>query len=284
MIEKRILDRIEYCLKNDKKISFLVGAGISAESGIPTFRGEDGYWVSGSKNYKAQEIGTKRFFNIASHEVLKFYLYRKSITKFAKPNQSHFMLKEIESLLNDNFALISQNVDSLHKKAGNSDKRTYLIHGDHDFMRCGDECSNELYPFPDGIKLKGRQKDQLTESEIEFLKCPKCGEDLRPHVLWFDEYYNEKFFKKDSVLRISKETGILFVLGTSGETTLPQVIAKNVLAKSGTVVEININESYFSELLSNKANGIVINSKSTPFLTELKTEIEKKVITLYNKT
>lgn len=284
MIEKRILDRIEYCLKNDKKISFLVGAGISAESGIPTFRGEDGYWVSGSKNYKAQEIGTKRFFNIASHEVLKFYLYRKSITEFAKPNQSHFMLKEIESLLNDNFALISQNVDSLHKKAGNSDKRTYLIHGDHDFMRCGDECSNELYPFPDGIKLNGRQKDQLTESEIEFLKCPKCDEDLRPHVLWFDEYYNEKFFKKDSVLRISKETGILFVLGTSGETTLPQVIAKNVLAKSGTVVEININESYFSELLSNKANGIVINSKSTPFLTELKTEIEKKVITLYNKT
>ncbi|WP_282079544.1 SIR2 family NAD-dependent protein deacylase [Aquimarina algiphila] len=284
MIEKRILDRIEYCLKNDKKISFLVGAGISAESGIPTFRGEDGYWVSGSKNYKAQEIGTKRFFNIASHEVLKFYLYRKSITEFAKPNQSHFMLKEIESLLNDNFALISQNVDSLHKKAGDSDKRTYLIHGDHDFMRCGDECSNELYPFPKEIQLKGRQKDQLTESEIEFLKCPKCNEDLRPHVLWFDEYYNEKFFKKDSVLRISKETGILFILGTSGETTLPQVIAKNVLAKSGTVVEININESYFSKLLSNKANGIVINSKSTPFLTKLKTEIEKKVITLYNKT
>ena len=111
MIEKRILDRIEYCLKHDKKISFLVGAGISAESGILTFRGEDGYWVSSSKNYKAQEIGTKRFFNIASHEVLKFYLYRKSITEFAKPNQSHFMLKEIESLLNDNFALISQNVD-----------------------------------------------------------------------------------------------------------------------------------------------------------------------------
>ncbi|WP_035086847.1 SIR2 family NAD-dependent protein deacylase [Aquimarina latercula] len=281
MIEKRISDRIEYCLKKGKKISFLVGAGISAESGIPTFRGEDGYWVSGSKNYKAQEIGTKRFFNIASHEVLKFYLYRKSITEFAKPNQSHLMLKEIESLLNDNFALISQNVDSLHKKAGNSDKRTYLIHGDHDFMRCGDECSNELYPFPEGIKLKGRQKDQLTESEIEFLKCPKCNEDLRPHVLWFDEYYNEKFFKKDSVLRISKKTGILFVLGTSGETTLPQIIAKNVLAKSGTVVEININESYFSELLSNKANGIVINSKSTPFLSELKTEIEKKVITRY---
>jgi len=275
MIDKRIIDRINYCLKNDKKIAFLVGAGISAESGIPTFRGKGGYWVSGSKNYKAQEIGTKKFFNIAAHEVLKFYLYRKSITEFAQPNQSHLMLKEIEHLLNDNFALISQNVDSLHKKAGNSSDRTYLIHGDHDFMRCGDECSKELYPFPKGIQLKNRKKDQLTDKEIELLKCPKCEEELRPHVLWFDEYYDEKFFKKDTVLRISKQTGILFVLGTSGETTLPQVIAQNVLARSGTVVEVNIANSYFSELLSNKKNGIIVNSKSSPFLTELKDIIQK---------
>ncbi len=284
MIDNRILDRIEYCLKSDKKISFLVGAGISAESGIPTFRGKDGYWVSGSKNYKAQEIGTKRFFNIASHEVLKFYLYRKSITQLAEPNQSHFMLSEIENLIEDKFALISQNVDSLHKKAGNSDGRTFLIHGDHDYMRCGDECSSELYLFPEEIQLKGRKKGQLTETEIEVLKCPKCGEDLRPHVLWFDEYYNEKFFKKDTVLRISKETGILFILGTSGETTLPQVIAKNVLAKSGMVVEINITDSYFSELLKDKKNGMIIRNESSPFLKELKNEIEKKVVTLYSKS
>ena len=282
MIEQRIIDRVEYCLRNSKKISFLVGAGISAESGIPTFRGKGGYWVSGSKNYKAQEIGTKRFFEIASHEVLKFYLFRKSITEFAKPNKGHLMLKEIEFLLNDHFALISQNVDGLHKKAGNSEKRTFLIHGDHDFMRCGDDCSNELYPFPKEIQLKHRKKDQLTANEIGLLKCPKCGEDLRPHVLWFDEYYNEKFFKKNTVLRVSKETGILFVLGTSGETTLPQIIAKNVLAKSGMVVEVNIADSYFSELLRDKVNGIVINSKSSPFLVELKNEIEKKVETKHN--
>lgn len=284
MINERIIERIEYCLRKNKRISFLVGAGISAESGIPTFRGKDGYWVSGSKNYKAQEIGTQRFFNIASHEVLKFYLYRKSITQFAEPNLSHLMLKEIEDLIDDKFSLISQNVDSLHKKSGNSEERTFLIHGDHDFMRCGDECSSELYPFPDEIGLKNRKKDQLTEKEIEALKCPKCGEALRPHVLWFDEYYNEKFFKKDTVLRISKETGILFILGTSGETTLPQVIAKNVLAKSGMVVEINISDSYFSELLKDKKNGIIIRSESSSFLVELKKEIEKQVVTMAKKS
>lgn len=284
MIDNRIKERVEYCLKNDKKISFLVGAGISAESGIPTFRGRDGYWVSGSKNYKTQEIGTKGFFNIASREVLKFYLYRKSITQFAEPNQSHLMLKEIENLIEDKFALISQNVDSLHKKAGSSKERTFLIHGDHDFVRCGDECSSELYPFPSTIQLKNRDKNQLTEKEIEKLKCPQCGKDLRPHVLWFDEYYNEKYFKKETVLRISKESGILFILGTSGETTLPQMIAKNVLAKSGMVVEINIADSYFTELLKDKKNGISIRSESSPFLIELKKEIEKMVVIIRGQT
>jgi len=275
MLDKRIIEKIEYCLKTNKKISFLVGAGISAESGIPTFRGKDGYWVVGSKNYKAQEIGTKRFFNIASHEVLKFYLYRKSITEFAKPNQSHLILKKIEDILEDNFVLISQNVDGLHKKAGNSAKRTYLIHGDHDFLRCGADCTNELYHFPKEIELKNRPKDKLTESEIKLLKCPKCQEDLRPHVLWFDEYYNEKFFKSNSVLRLSKETGLLFIIGTSGETTLPQVIAKNVLSKNGMVVDVNIADSYFSKLLSNKKNGIILKSKSSPFLFDLINEINK---------
>ncbi len=274
MLDKRIADRIAMCQEKGRKVSFLVGAGLSAESGIPTFRGKDGYWVSGSKNYKAQEIGTKHFFNIASHEVLKFYLYRKSITAFAEPNSGHFMLKEIEDLLGDNFALISQNIDGLHKKAGNSAERTYLIHGDHDLMRCGDDCSTELYPFPEAIQLKNRGKDQLTAEEIEVLKCPKCGEDLRPHVLWFDEYYDEKFFKKDSVLRISKETGILFILGTSGETTLPQVMTKNVLSKNGMVIEVNIAESYFSRLLKDKKHGIIIRSETTPFLLKLKDRIE----------
>ncbi len=271
----RVEAALEEALRTHKRISFLVGAGISAESGIPTFRGKDGFWVVGSKNYRAQEIGTKRYFNVAAYEVLKFYLYRKSLTEFAKPNTSHYKLVSIEKLLQDQFALISQNVDGLHKKAGSSPDRTYLIHGNHDFMRCGDDCSSELYPFPAEIKLRNRSKTQLLESEISLLKCPKCGEELRPHVLWFDEEYDEKFFKKDTVLRISKSTGVLFVIGTSGETNLPQIVSKNVLANSGIVIEVNITDSYFSELLATKKNGISIRSKSSPFLIKLEQYIRK---------
>ena len=276
-MNERILEQLKTSIKNNKKISFLVGAGISADSGIPTFRGKDGYWVSGSKNYKAQEIGTFKMFQTAPREVWKWFLFRKSVTEAAKPNQSHIKLKEIEDLLGDNFALISQNVDSLHRKAGNFEERTYLIHGDFDFVRCSNECSKELFPFPKEINLQNRDKDIITEDEWELLRCPKCGKDLRPHVLWFDEYYNEKYFRKDTVLRISKNTGLLFVLGTSGATTLPQAIVESVLARNGMVVEINIDESYFSKILEHKKNGILIRQTSTTFLNELSQELQNMI-------
>lgn len=279
MIDKKIIDQIQFCLKNEMKISFLVGAGISAESGIPTFRGKDGYWVSGSKNYRAEELATFRMFNITPKEVWKWYLYRKSVTDRAQPNQSHLMLKEIEESLKDNFALVSQNVDSLHRRVGSSEEKTFLIHGDFDFVRCSVECSTELHPFPKEINLTNRNIDRITEAEWKALKCPKCGNNLRPHVLWFDEYYDEKYFKIDTVLRISQQTGLLFILGSSGATNLPQMICRNVINNKGMVVEVNIDTSYFSDLMMERTNCIVIREKSSPFLTELNKEIKNMIST-----
>ncbi|MCI5058259.1 MAG: iron dicitrate transport regulator FecR [Flavobacteriales bacterium] len=274
-MNSKLKDVLKKTLDNGRKITFLVGAGISAESGIPTFRGKDGYWVSGSKNYKAQEIGTFSMFQKASQEVWKWFLYRKSVTEFAKPNKSHFLLKDIECLLEDQFALVSQNVDGLHKKAGSSEARTFLIHGDFDFVRCGSECSSELYPFPTTIDLSKRDKHVITEKEWVLLRCPKCGDDLRPHVLWFDEYYNEKYYKRDTVLRISKNTGLLIIIGTSGATNLPQIIVENALSRGAFVVEVNIEKSLFSEHLIQKKNGQFVQNKSTPFLEEFYQELNE---------
>lgn len=275
IMDERIRIALKEAMRRGRKISFLVGAGISAASGIPTFRSGDGFWVVGSKHYTPEEMGTYRMFTVAAREVWKFMLYRMSIGAFAQPNKSHFMLRDIEALLQDNFALISQNVDGLHRKAGSSEARTYSIHGDLGWVRCGDACSDELYPFPKSIKLENRRRDDLTETEWEILKCPQCGSDLRPHVLWFDECYNEKFYKRNSVLKISEETDVLFILGTSGATNMPQVVTENVLSHGGLVVEVNIAETLFSYLLEKESDAIVLRQDCGDFLGLLKQEIEQ---------
>lgn len=259
---------LQQVIQTNKKITFLVGAGLSAESGIPTFRGKDGFWKVGSKNYKPEQIGTYRMFCLNATEVWKWFLFRKTVCKNAEPNTGHYALKQIEDLLGDQFALVSQNVDGLHKKAGNSIERTYLIHGDLDYVRCGDECSTELYPFPNGISDKKRE-DFISEEEQELLKCPKCKKDLRPHVLWFDESYNERYYKFRTVQEISDNTGILFIIGTSGATYLPSEMIDRVSFFNGVIVDINIEENNFSNFLESYKQGYTIRTSSSNVLPKL---------------
>ena len=103
MLEK-LSDHIKDVLKGSGKITFLTGAGISAESGIPTFRGKEGFWKVGSVNYQPQEIGTYSMFLSAPSEVWKWFLFRNTICRKAKPNSGHYALAELESLLQRPFS------------------------------------------------------------------------------------------------------------------------------------------------------------------------------------
>lgn len=250
------------------KIVFLTGAGISAESGIPTFRGEEGYWVIGSENYYPEEMATYEMFTKNPEEVWKWYLYRYFVCNKSFPNPGHEALVKMENLFGDRFHLITQNVDGLHLRAGNSLKRMYLIHGSLQYVRCSKECTDTLYPFPEGISEKGKN-DQLNDSERALLKCPKCNSLLRPHVLWFDEYYNEEFYKISSSLKIAEESDILFVIGTAGATNLPNQIVNRVVGKGGYIVEINIADNDFSRIIKNHSNGIIIRKPSGEVLPEI---------------
>lgn len=275
MIDKRIIAKCEETISKGRKITFLVGAGLSAESGIPTFRGADGYWTVGSVNYRAEEVATKRMFDIAYDEVWKWYLYRKSVTASAEPNSGHFALAEIERMFPENFALISQNVDGLHLKAGSNPKSLYQIHGDLTFVRCAAECSSQLFPFPKEIQLSGRDKNQFKKEEQAALICPNCGDVLRPHVLWFDEFYNEEYYRWDSVLNLSDETDLLFIIGTSGATNLPQIFTREILRLNGMVVEVNTDESLFTRMIDNHPNSFIYRISGGEFLRNLQAELQK---------
>lgn len=248
-------------IQTEKKISFVVGAGLSAASGIPTFRGEGGYWKYGSENYMPQDIGTKRMFNVNSDAVWSWYLYRKTICNSAKPNEGHKALKKIEERLKEQFNLITQNVDGLHKAVNQTLERTIYIHGDMDYTRCSEECSTSLYPFPNQIANK-QKGERISEFDKEYLECPNCGEDLRPHVLWFDETYNETYYKFQTAKAELDKTNILFLVGTSGGTTFPNLAIDRVKYFNGYIVDLNISESEYSDELNDYEKSIILREKS----------------------
>ena len=143
-------------------------------------------------------------------------------------------------------------------------------------MRCFDECTRHLFQIPEELVNKKRTRETpITFDETELLKCPNCGAETRPHVLWFDEYYNEHQYHLHKVLRIAKSTGMLFVIGTSGATNLPQMIVDNTLKRQGIVIDINPNKNLFSDRLENLKNGFTVQSTSSLALRELRELFEQ---------
>ncbi|MCA9683232.1 MAG: RNA polymerase subunit sigma, partial [Myxococcales bacterium] len=108
----------------------VTGAGISAESGIPTFRGDDGFWTIGSRNYTPMELATAEAFAMDPATVWSFYLARIGRYGSCVPNAAHRALVDLEGGLGDRFLLVTQNVDGLHRLAGQDPARTYAIHGE----------------------------------------------------------------------------------------------------------------------------------------------------------
>ncbi len=245
-MQEALKERLRKFVQSSQHITILTGAGISAESGIPTFRGPEGYWTVGSTEYHPQEMATRHMFGLRPDEVWKWYLHRFNVCSAAAPNAGHCALAEMEKIFGDRFTLITQNVDGLHLRAGSSLQRTYQIHGNISYMRCSEECSPALCPLPDAFK--GRAKsDDLSDAEHRLLICPDCGSRTRPHVLWFDEFYNEHFFRFESSQRAAARTDLLIIVGTSGATNLPTQVVAEVGRHGGLIVDINIEETPFSQ-------------------------------------
>ena len=226
---------------------FVTGAGISAQSGIPTFRGKDGYWTVGSREYHPQEMATFAAFSEMPREVWRWYLYRRTVCRGANPNPGHVALVEFEAELGNGFSLLTQNVDGLHLRAGQSQERTYEIHGNVDYMRCAVECSVDRFEIPRDI-LPYDRSTPLADEDYEKLRCPRCGAHARPHVLWFDECYDEERYRFESSLARANEASIVITVGTTGSTNLPNLVVQRASANRVPIIDINPCENVFSQV------------------------------------
>ncbi len=246
------------------KVVVLTGAGISAESGIPTFRGKEGYWVVGSRNYMPQEMATHEMFERAPDEVWRWYLYRFGVCKDAKPNAGHEALVLLERALGERFTLVTQNIDGLHRRAGSV--RVFCIHGDAAFVRCDAECGFGVGDLP---PIVPRGDGALTPEERALLTCPRCGGWLRPHVLWFDEYYDEPHYRMESALGAASAADLLLVVGTSGATNLPMQIGRLAFTRGAALVDVNPEENPFAELAARSERGFFARGSACARLPEI---------------
>ena len=267
MISESIKKTLQKINEQKGRVCFLTGAGVSAESGIRTFRGKDGYWTVGSDVYTPQEMATNRMFQTSAEECWKWYLMRFLICRDVEPNSGHFAIVEAEKKLGDRFSLVTQNIDGLHLRAGSSIEKCFQIHGSINHMRCRFECSDELFPLP-------KECDKIKESEDfesvrDLLVCPDCGAMSRPHVLWFDEYYNEVHYKADSAVEAAQSSDLLVVAGTTIMTTLPSIIMEHFYNFAKPIINVDIEPGNASRLAEAVPGGGFIQAKSAEALPEL---------------
>lgn len=251
-----VVANIRTALTRSGTVIVLTGAGVSAESGIPTFRGKEGYWTVGSREYHPQELATHASFEAMPWDVWAWYLYRRGICRAATPNDAHYAIARLDGAFRDDrFALVTQNVDGLHRRAGSPPARTFAIHGEIDRMRCAAECVVSTWPIPATVPAlaKGEPVPDAVKAQ---LVCPACGQMARPHVLWFDEAYDEPRYRLDTVRDLASSAAVVIVVGSSAQTNLPQQVVLLAARNGGTIVDINPEDNPFGDIAKHSGGTI----------------------------
>lgn len=261
------LDKL--ALPSDFRVVVLTGAGISAESGIPTYRGKDGLWTTGSRDYRPQELATLRAFQRMPRDIWSWYCYRRGNCLQAQPNAGHMALTTLSQRLGpQRFTLVTQNVDGLHARSGIDPAVLFEIHGNIHTMRCTLPCTAERFPLEDSQILVNRG-ERLDDEAWARLRCPRCAALARPHVLWFDECYDEALYRSDTALRQVAEADLLLIVGTSGATTLPMMMVRLALQHNLAIIEVNPEPSAFTPAVQNHARGLYLAEAASACLPRL---------------
>jgi NAD-dependent deacetylase len=219
-------------------VAVLTGAGVSAESGIKTFRDPDGLWTK----FNPAELASVNGFLANPKLVWEWYSMRRDVVNHSEPNPGHYALAEMENLFPE-FTLITQNVDRLHQSAGSTN--VVELHGnimDNFCLQCREPYYGEM-ALPDG----------------ELAKCTDCGGLIRPAVVWFGEMLPEKALIEAEFS--ARNCNVFFSIGTSGEV-YPAAQLPSIAKHAGAVVvEINPNKtsiSYYMDYVFNNPSGEVL--------------------------
>jgi NAD-dependent deacetylase len=223
------LEEARGLLAGAERVCVLSGAGVSAESGVPTFRGEGGLW----KDYRAEELATPQAFRRDPRLVWEWYDWRRGLIRDCKPNPGHDALAHL-ALGSRIVTIVTQNVDGLHEAAaraaaGSRDPSPALpmeVHGSIFRVKCV-SCT---YQTP--------HRDPIDAGSVDSLpKCPVCRSLLRPGVVWFGESLDSQILS--DAFNAAREASVCIVAGTSALVQPAASVPLATLEEGGTVIEVN---------------------------------------------
>lgn len=227
------LNRARALISQADLVSVLSGAGMSAESGVPTFRGEDGLW----KNHAPEELATPGAFRRDSRLVWEWYDWRRGLIRECQPNPGHFALAEF-ALGPKTVRIVTQNVDGLHeaaarKMAGGDDPAPALpleVHGS--IFRV--KCTSCTYKVP--------HRDPIATGTPEDLpRCPVCSSLLRPDVVWFGESLDPQVISE--AFEVAQRSQVCLVIGTSALVHPAASVPIATHEAGGAIIEVNPTET-----------------------------------------
>ncbi|XP_022533901.2 NAD-dependent protein deacylase sirtuin-5, mitochondrial [Astyanax mexicanus] len=226
-----------------KHIAIITGAGVSAESGLPTFRAASGHW----RKWKTQDLATAQAFSRNPSRVWEFYHYWRELALKATPSEAHRAIAECEARLSKqgrSVVVITQNVDELHRRAGS--KHVLEVHGSLFRTRClscGDVDASHHSPICPALEGKGDPDPNCRDADIPVKNLPRCDEGgcdglLRPHVIWFGETLDSHILTK-----VEKELDacdLCLLVGTASVVFPAAMFAPQVASRGVPVAEFNI--------------------------------------------
>jgi NAD-dependent deacetylase len=209
-----MIESVRTLLAAARRVAVLTGAGVSAESGIATFRDPDGLWA----RFSPQELASMDGFLANPERVREWYAYRRRVITDAAPNAGHLALVDLERQDPDGFTLITQNVDRLHQRAGS--RNVLEVHGNLIENRCND-CG------------------WIHAADDHLLTCTTCGGPMRPNVVWFGEDLPADVFH--AAEDAARTCDVMLVVGTSADVWPAAGLPHTAKLAGATVVEVNPN-------------------------------------------
>lgn len=218
------------------KVVVLTGAGVSAESGVPTFRDADGLW----EGHRVEDVATPEAYDASPTTVHRFYDARRAALLAVEPNPAHRALARLEAVLGDDLLLVTQNIDDLHERAGS--ERVVHMHG---------ELLSALCRACDG-------RVPWREDLVDLPPCPGCGvTELRPDVVWFGEVP----YQMDRILMSLVRADLFVSIGTSGAVYPAAGFVQQAKRYGARTLELNLEPSegtpWFDEARHGPAGALV---------------------------